>query len=199
VSCSAVNVCTAVGDAFYADVNINDHRPLAERWNGTAWTIQPTPAPSNELNSSRIPFVWGLESVSCTAPNACTAVGQYPTFSGNGESAFAERWDGASWTLQTTAVPDASNEALSGVSCLTGSTCTAVGTFGPVATGSFVTLAEQWNGSGWVVQPTPNPIDASGPGLLSVSCTTGGYCTAVGQAYDGNGNTVGIAEGYSPL
>jgi hypothetical protein len=41
VSCSSATACTAVGEAS-TSVSGN-HVTLAERWNGTAWAIQPTP------------------------------------------------------------------------------------------------------------------------------------------------------------
>ena len=55
---------------------------------------------------------------------------------------FAEKWTGASWVLQFTAVPaGAAQSALTGVSCVPGG-CAAVGTYtGPSGIG--VTLAER--------------------------------------------------------
>jgi len=65
VSCTSKNACTAVGDTS------NLATPpvtVAEAWNGTAWTVQPTPHP-------------GLESVllgaSCTSRTTCAAVGEF--------------------------------------------------------------------------------------------------------------------------
>ena len=37
VSCSSVNACTAVGNYYDA---AGDNPPLAERWDGSAWSIQ---------------------------------------------------------------------------------------------------------------------------------------------------------------
>jgi hypothetical protein len=39
-----------------------------------------------------------------------------------------------------------------------------------------------WNGLGWSIQPTPNPV--SGGDLEGVSCTATTSCTAVGWTYD---------------
>ncbi|MDQ6606931.1 MAG: hypothetical protein M3Z06_10355, partial [Actinomycetota bacterium] len=56
--------------------------------------------------------------------------------------------------------------------------------------------AEQWNGTSWQIQSTPNP-GASYSVLSDVSCLSTGLCTAVG--YDNNGtNTVPLAEQYAP-
>jgi hypothetical protein len=71
VSCTSPTDCTAVG--YWTDNAGPDAVPdltLAEHWNGTAWTIEPTPNPSDPVDAY-------LSGVSCTAPTSCTAVGHY--------------------------------------------------------------------------------------------------------------------------
>ena len=47
VSCTSAASCTAVGASFY---NSSPRvRTLAERWNGSSWTIQPTARPSGSI------------------------------------------------------------------------------------------------------------------------------------------------------
>jgi hypothetical protein len=71
-------------------------RELAERWNGTTWTIQPTPNPQGGQ-------VEGLFGVSCRSNSAYTAVGNnfFQPSTGNPKS-LAERWNGSAWTIQPT-------------------------------------------------------------------------------------------------
>ena len=66
VSCSAVSTCMAVG--MYEDAAAPHGIPFAEAWNGTAWTTKPAPNPKGGTNS-------GLYGVSCSAAQACVAVG----------------------------------------------------------------------------------------------------------------------------
>jgi hypothetical protein len=85
--------------------------------------------------------------------------------------------------MKTTVPSGATASSLSGVSCVSASACTAVGSYG--ASSGVVTLAEQWNGTVWTVQSTPNPpsgywTDASAS-LNGVSCTQSMTCTAVGS------------------
>jgi hypothetical protein len=156
VSCPSSHTCFAVG-ASSVDT------ALAERWNGTAWTIQTTPATSNGVGS--------LNAVSCTAANACIAVGSM------GEVTLAERWNGTALKIQPTPNPGGSQVALTGVSCTSASACTAVGRYFS-GTGIWQTLAERWNGSAWTIQPSATPrVDSV---LDGVSCTTASNCTAVG-------------------
>ncbi len=66
VSCTAVTACTAVGDFYEND--FADDVPLAEFWNGTTWTVSPTPNPAGSSDA-------GLVSVSCASASSCTAIG----------------------------------------------------------------------------------------------------------------------------
>lgn len=78
VSCVSARACTAVGSSFTV---IGAGATLAERWNGTQWSIEHTP---NTDGAS------GLDSVSCVSARACTAVGAY-TFLGYANGTPAER------------------------------------------------------------------------------------------------------------
>ena len=172
VSCTSATACTAVG---LASTGGGQGVTLAERWNGTSWTIQSTPNPTGARGSD-------LLDVSCTSATACTAVGGYGSSANSGT--LAERWNGTSWTIQTTPNPTGENyDALSGVSCTTATTCTAVGSFtkGPYYAPTQGTLAERWDGTSWSIQATPSPTNSSA--FNQVSCSSTASCTAVGSNY----------------
>ena len=190
VSCTSATACTAVG--YHDKLTTSSSVPvgtLAERWNGTAWTIQPTPNPGGPTDSQ-------MEGVSCTSATACTAVGYYPDASGTVPLTLAERWNGTAWKVQPTPNPTGGNGylILDGVSCTSATACTAVG-FHPNAT--VVTLAVQWNGTVWKVQPTPNPAGAVSSQLSGVSCASATACTAVGSDAQASGTGATLAERYS--
>jgi len=94
VSCTSRNACTAVGD--YYDPVDSRTRSLAERWNGSAWAIQQTVNPGNDVD------VYG---VACASSTACTAVGR--TFGGatTGWTSLIEHWNGATWTRASSPNP----------------------------------------------------------------------------------------------
>ncbi|MBV9310346.1 MAG: hypothetical protein JOZ73_05915, partial [Solirubrobacterales bacterium] len=107
-----------------------------ERWNGTKWSIVPTPNPTGGSNIS-------LAGLSCASASACTAAGDYS--SGTAIVTLAERWNGTKWSIQHTRNPTGgSNIFLNGVSCASTNACTAAGTYDNATTG--VTLAERWKG-----------------------------------------------------
>ena len=64
VSCASPTACTAVG-IYAAGPAVPT---VVERWNGTRWSIQPTPKPS------RMGSI-GLTGVSCALKSSCIAVG----------------------------------------------------------------------------------------------------------------------------
>jgi hypothetical protein len=145
VSCTSARACTAAG----YDNGPNLGGTLAEHWNGSKWSIQPTPSPG----SGGIPFA----AVSCGSTTSCTAVGYYdfddPGFASN---TLAEHWNGHSWSSQS--LPPVGNPGadLTSISCRP-SACTAAGYYlgqsdeGP----GTAPLAMRRNGTTWAVQATP--------------------------------------------
>jgi hypothetical protein len=173
VSCTSNRACTAVG---YAEGGSSPAQTLTERWNGRRWSIEPTPNPTAVSSE--------LEAVSCTSSTACIAVGHsFKTADvGSAELPLAERWDGTSWSLQTT--PDVGAiGALFGVSCTSSTACTAVGDSYTSPEVFSASLAERWDGISWTREPTPNaPTNSVGGTYLhAVSCTSRATCTAVGN------------------
>jgi hypothetical protein len=177
VSCATSNSCAAVGCLINGDIGCVG--TLAEQWNGTAWKVEPTPRGGR-----------ALDSVSCTAPSDCMAVGF-------ASGALAERWNGRAWSVVPIPNPGGGRlVALNGLSCQAAA-CEAVGEYVNQA-GTVVTLAEHWDGQMWSIQRTPNP---PGPGTLltvsGVSCSAASACTAVGNFQNGKGQTLTTAERWN--
>jgi hypothetical protein len=180
ISCLSTRFCVAVGS--YGGVSGSPVKTLAEMWNGTAWALQDTPNPRGATSTI-------LESVSCTAINACVAVGRYVSATGLLQ-ALALGWNGNRWTIQAALDPEGSaHDLLSAVSCTAENACVAVGTSANRSVTSTATLAEVWNGAAWAISPTPNPKSASGGVLNSVSCWSPYGCIAIGGYTSPSGNT----------
>jgi len=177
VSCASAKACTAVGDTSAGG---SVARPLAERWNGKAWKIQPMPGSSAQLNG-----------VSCPSTTACTAVGIVnPTTK---PAVLAEHWNGKAWKTQAAIKPAGSTTSfLYSVSCVAATFCTAVGqSTGPPPE---PTLAESLTAMGWKIQPTPNPAGATDSYLAGISCLRAVTCRAVGAFFSGATKST-LAEG----
>jgi hypothetical protein len=155
----------------------------------SAWTIESTANPSGAATGS-------LLGVSCPAATSCTAVGYYTNRS-NVEVTLAERWNGDRWAIQPTPTPaGALSSGLSGVSCPSPTTCTAVGGY-TANKGSGATLAEGWTRSGWAIESTPDASGATFSSLNGVSCPSSTTCTAVGTYTEGTGASATLAERWS--
>jgi hypothetical protein len=177
VSCVSGTDCVAVGVSYERPGGL-DSVTLAERWNGSRWSITPTP-PAPHLHDGT------LDAVSCSSPSACSATAMYLTRGGNSTS-VAERWNGHRWSLQALATPvnargRRGSEVLSGISCASQAVCTAVGTAFFSGALASITLAERWNGHHWSVQRTANPSGSLGSALIGVDCTAPSTCYAVGN------------------
>ena len=75
------------------------------------------------------------------------------------------------WTIGSVSPPALPNGHLSAVSCSSSKVCTAVGYFTDAAN-LQVPLAERWDGNGWKIQNTPNPIDGSRFPSSGVPCAS---------------------------
>jgi hypothetical protein len=187
ISCTSASTCTAAGD----DTNAaGTSLTLAERWNGTTWTVQTTPNPAGAAAS-------GLFAVSCATSTACTATGASTDSSGS-TATLAESWNGTKWAIHATPSPSTAGSQLEGVSCAAPAACTATGFYTNASSGETMTLAERWNGTKWTVQATPMPSAAAGAELGAVSCPSATACTAAGAYADSSTKTtVTLAERWN--
>jgi len=153
-----------------------------------SWAIQTTPNGPGATTSV-------LSGVSCTSSSACVAVGYYVNGSSD-DVVFAEAFTTTGWTILSPVIPTgASSSELSGVSCLSATSCTAVGSYNNGT--NTVALIEHWTGgvaNTWVVQTTTAPTGStySTPTAVSVNPST-----AVGYYYPKSGPTVTLAERWN--
>jgi len=174
IRCSAgTSSCEAVG---YSSNGGSTTLPLAEYWNGKAWTDQSTPGA----------LPGELSAVSCESRGAslgpCEAVGQNdytlaPLAMGLSRSKWVTQ---ATPKLPKTAISNGPS-ALTGISCYS-SGCIAVGWYyytddTPTSTGNDF-VVERWDGSKWTLS-FPGISDTSDT-PTAVHCESASHCTAVG-------------------
>ncbi len=88
-TCSSATSCTAVGGEADFSSTVT-YGMLAEHFDGSTWTVEPTPSPSGAPAST-------LFGLSCTTNTTCMAVGyyndnEYPEVTG--DTPIAEIWNG---------------------------------------------------------------------------------------------------------
>jgi hypothetical protein len=171
VSCVTATDCTAVGGFIKRSVDAQE-QPLAEQWDGTAWSIEKVPNPHTENGSS-------LNGVSCPSAGACEAAGSYVDFDIL-QAVMAFGWNGSNWTRQDEADPggqEYSDQA--SVSCTDASACTAAGHWSDDHA-VLRALVERWDGAAWTMQTAAEPAGSQNDQLYGVSCAAPIACTAVG-------------------
>jgi hypothetical protein len=159
----------AVG--YFTDENFVAHT-LIERWNGTSWTV--VPSPDNGSNGSY------LQSVTVEFFPNVWAVGYYIDDNLVNQT-LVEHWDGQSWTIVASPNRGADGSQLNGVAAGVQNDIWAVGYSGQ---GNAVqTLIEHWNGSAWSIVDSPNP-GTSGNYLQAMASIPGSDTWAVGYYYE---------------
>jgi hypothetical protein len=164
VSCVSPASCVAVGDS---SSGVSGYQTLIESWDGTEWSIVPSPGTSD--------LVSVLRGVSCTSPSSCVAVGR------TGGKTLVESWDGTVWSIVPSPSPSMYSDTLESVSCSNSTSCLAVGSYNTQT--QVLTLVESWDGSTWSVVPSPNRHAGHGaPNYLNgISCINQTSCMAVGH------------------
>ncbi|ADB49855.1 hypothetical protein Cwoe_1427 [Conexibacter woesei DSM 14684] len=171
ITCPSETVCVAAGSYTTA----TDEVSLAERWNGTSWSVQRTVNPPGATTTT-------LHDVSCWISSTCTAVGYAVV--GSVRSAIAQRWDGSAWTLQSIPLPaGAQASQFDAVTCRSNTFCVAVGSYVD-RSGRMTGLGAFWNGTSWSAPAIPSPAGSTREVLVGVSCLDSDTCIAVGTSFD---------------
>jgi len=117
VSCSTSTDCVAVGPATSS---VSAGQSIVDHWNGSLWKVATSVQHPVGAIGSR------LNSVACTSPTACTAVGAGIMWNNGALLAMAGLWNGHFWAFETVPHPGPAS-ALVGVTCPTASVCVGVG------------------------------------------------------------------------
>ncbi len=189
--------CWAVG-AVVGSGTGNPTGTLIEQWNGTSWSVVPSPSPSGSGVVGAI-----LTSVSCVSASSCMAVGYATDVNGDNLTDVVEQWNGSSWNLLPAAATGQAFDQLISVQCLSAANCWAVGNAGPaqqmpnflpVFPGAIGDqgLIEHWDGSAWSIVPSASEPAPDGGYLSGLECVGATDCWASGATTDDTGTASGI-------
>jgi hypothetical protein len=186
ISAVAPNDIWAVGSSTSV-VGVNTvQSTLVEHWNGSAWTIVPSPNVPPQRTGVVVRDL--LTSVTAVNSSDVWAAGySIDVASGSGQpnKSVIEHWNGSTWTIVPSPSPQGHN-TLTGISAISASDIWAVG-YGSndVSTGIPIDRPEllHWNGTAWTSVTAPPNVGTSDNLLLGVA-TTGGTVWAAGWAGD---------------
>jgi hypothetical protein len=172
---SAVSPDDAWAVGLYRSNGNGNTETLTAHWNGTAWSLVPSPSPGIDGN--------GLLGVTAISPTDAWAVGSYSDSPavGTGRTLILH-WNGNVWTRVPSPDPNQPLSELWGVSAGSATDVWAVGQSGNLGTGEWNTLALHWNGTAWAKVPSPDPSSspASVNKLYGVSAVSPAQAWAVG-------------------
>jgi hypothetical protein len=140
----------AVG--FSTTSSNSQDRTLIEHWNGTSWSIVPSPNPAGGISGSD-----DLDAIAAVSPTNIWAAGDDFIQGGTINLVF-EHYNGVSWTA-VPPPPGSSGFAL-GLAALASNNVWMVGSIN-----SEAPISAHWNGTSWSMVPTPfvsagpNPIE----------------------------------------
>jgi hypothetical protein len=120
---------------------------LLLHWDGTTWTVVPSPSPGTAHNE-----LHGLEMISATDGWA-VGVATYVNYT---SEPLALHWDGSTWSVVLTPHTGTGGDSLADVAARAANDVWAVGN--AVAAGGYgQTLTMHWDGSAWTLVPGVNP------------------------------------------
>jgi hypothetical protein len=192
VSCASAGNCTAVG--YYSDSAGDDQGLLLTETAGS-WAAAVVTMPANAAaNPNSISSF--LNSVSCPSAGNCTATGIYTDSSGDYQGLLLTE-TGGTWATGVEATLPAGAAAnpdarVGQVSCASAGNCTAIGIYTD-SSGDYQGLLLTETAGTWATGiKAPLPAGATGASLSSVSCASGGNCTAIGYYTDSSGHGQGL-------
>jgi hypothetical protein len=145
VGASSASDAWAVG--FEKGVGAAGRFPLAVHWNGSSWTIVPTPTQTGGSKST-------LNGVVDLSASNAWAVGR-----SRSATALAEHWNGSAWSVVPVPTPaGAASSQLAAISALSPTNIWAVGSVVNIVNTAVQnrTLVEHWNGAAWSIVPARN-------------------------------------------
>ena len=187
VSASSPNDVWTVGNFLPDDPNANQDATLslAAHYDGTSWSITPTPNSGPNFNT--------LFGVAAKGRQAwAVGVRQNDNFQ---DRALVQHWDGNSWQIVDVPQPAAARDMLFSVSAPSPSDVWAVGQQQRTEDGPFSTLVEHWDGKTWSVVPAANP-GSTGNSFYGVLAKGPGKAWAVGQQNGSDGPDQPLIEAW---
>lgn len=152
----------------------------------SGWTVVPSVNPPGDDV---------LTAVAATSAQDAWAVGGANL--GFAPQTLIEHWNGTSWSVVASPSPGTSTIIkLTGVTALSSSNAWAVGYYQDNS-GAVLTLVEHWNGSKWVVVPSPNPSGFMASQLFAVSAHSPSDIWAAGTSQTNNNVTQTLTEHWN--
>src|SRR5438045_3624497 len=170
----------AVGYAYNASAV---QSTLVEHWNGTAWSIIPSPNPGT---STRCGAGYSGSALSGVAKVSSTNVWAVGYICGLQSKTLTEHWNGSKWSVVSSPnETGADASTLAAVAALSSNDVWAVGNYKVFNQYQWDTLIEHWDGTKWSIVSSPNVPGADKNFLYAVAALSPSNVWAVGYSEGG--------------
>ncbi|MEO8285002.1 MAG: S-layer homology domain-containing protein [Chloroflexota bacterium] len=159
----------AVG--YYLRDNISRYRTLIEHWDGTTWSVVPSPnsSPTSGQDNNLLLAVDAVSSSDVWAVGVINTTGYFGPY-----ETLTLHWNGNVWSV----VPSPNLGTTTYLSAVTAISASDAWAVGYSITNIYQTLTLHWDGSVWGIVPSPNP--QAGNELMSVDAISSNDVWAVG-------------------
>lgn len=151
---------------------------LTMHWDGSDWTIIPSPNPGSSYNI--------LRGVTAVSTDDVWAVGYYDAGS-NPDQTMILHWNGSQWEIVPSANAPTGFSLLYSVDASASGDVWAVGYNSNPPGGQVRTLVQHWDGTSWTLVNSPNP-GSNYNSLTGVSVVSANDVWAVGNSNSGSGS-----------
>jgi hypothetical protein len=183
----STNDIWAVGSYTNSDRTLS--QTLTMHWDGTQWTV--VPSPNKDVGNNK------LTAVSGTSTSDVWAVGNFSNTNSGTFQPLTEHWNGTQWTIVNSPVaPSSSDNFLSAVKAIGKNNVWAVGYDYTIDQTTSRTLIEHWNGTQWTVVPSPNKGTRNNQ-LLGVTAVSANNIWTVGFFLNSNGAVRTLIEHWN--
>ena len=177
----STNDVWAVGQTFPSG---GMHQTLIEQWNGSQWSVVPSPNPGSTYSV--------LTGVTAISANNVWAVGSFSKKSN--VNTLIEHWNGSAWSVISSPNTTSRFNVLQAVTTVSATDMWAVGEY--AGSDPYRPLIEQWNGSNWNIVASPTSVKSANY-LYSISAVSAKDIWAVGSSVPLQGNTAGLIEHWN--
>ena len=178
VTAVSANDIWAVG--WYDTGTYQLSKTLTMHWDGSAWSVVPSPNRNPSTNGNDFP------AVNAISANDVWAVGDSYNRTASTDHYLLEHWDGTAWSVVSGPDLNSTSSRLFGVAAVSPNDVWAVGGYRP-SNSEYQTLILHWDGTQWTATASPNPPHFSE--LYAVTSIATDDVWAVGQLV--NNNTAG--------
>jgi len=158
-------------------------KTLIEHWDGTRWTIVPSPNPASGFHTTNT-----LGAVVAITPKNAWAFGFYLKATTSFRT-LVEHWNGVRWSVVSSPNVGSGENTLAAGVARSGTNIWAVGYHGDPD--HRRTLTEHWNGTRWSVVPSPS-VGSGDNFLFGAAAASGGPVWAVGSDSVSFGRTLAL-------